>query len=607
MKLLKLEQRSTTKVFWLIAATLLAVLVATAKQQDVAVNAMGVTLVVVSLVPLYLWMLGWSHGLPLWPVFAMVNGISFALPMTQDSKSLADYGATEILVGGATMAGFIFLATIVWVSMTSRAPRAPRKVLMIEQSHAIQYLLLFVGLGVLFQLNQMFGWIEFPGNTMPVARGVSASLNTMGLFVLAYYRGRGLLDRREWALCVAGAAATILMGLTSLRLAEIIVPVALSVLGYVLGSDRLPWRVLLGLFVLVALLHPGKYEMRNEYWNEDSPQLTLTGIPDFYAKWLGYGLEELGGLSGVVAVAPKDEDAPSSLFERSGSLHMLLLVQKKSPREVPYLNGMTYEIIPRLLVPRFLNDEKGLSHEGNVMLTVNYGLQTLEQTQFTSIGWGLVPEAYANFSYLGVAGLAVVLAVFYALMTRLTAGVPMTSLRFVLGLLIMAAATKADTMAVFVTMQFQAVVGVSLAAAVLMKRQANPFASTGGQRATGKWQEVSVRKKRLGEKRAPEGRYGAGDQESQLGALRTRLARAANEGRPLPRWASFRQRAIAMEIEKLERQFKAANGDSAESPQGAAAGQPPATRRPQQFGTPVGWYFEGLDGGEGESAEMLGD
>jgi hypothetical protein len=169
---------------------------------------------------------------------------------------------------------------------------------------------------------------------------------------------------------------------------------------------------------------------------------------------------------------------------------------------VPYFNGATYAPIPRLLIPRFIDDQKGISHAGNVMLTVNHGLQTIEQTASTSIGWGLLPEAYANFGYIGIAGLAVALAIFYALITNLTVGVPMTSLRFVLGLLIMAAATRADTMGVFITTQFQGIVGVSLAAMVLMRRQRNPFAAESGEtergarsmeRGGGKWGSAYAR------------------------------------------------------------------------------------------------------------------
>jgi hypothetical protein len=158
---------------------------------------------------------------------------------------------------------------------------------------------------------------------------------------------------------------------------------------------------------------------------------------------------------------------------------MLLLVQKKAGMEVPFLGGITYEHIPRLLIPRFIDGGKGISHAGNNLLNVNFGLMSIEHTANVSIYWGLVPEAYANFGYLGVAALAFVLSLFFAAFTRASVGVPMTSLRFVLGLMVMAASTKADTMGIFASTQFQSMMGVAMAALVLMKRQSNPFAASG--------------------------------------------------------------------------------------------------------------------------------
>jgi hypothetical protein len=88
------------------------------------------------------------------------------------------------------------------------------------------------------------------------------------------------------------------------------------------------------------------------------------------------------------------------------------------------------------------------------------------------------------------------LSLSYGYVTRLTVGVPMTTMRFVIGLLVMAAATKADTMGVFITTQFQGIVGVSLASLFLMKRRENPFAAGGGgenaesgnaEKLKGKW------------------------------------------------------------------------------------------------------------------------
>jgi hypothetical protein len=309
-----------------------------------------------------------------------------------------------------------------------------------------------------------------------------------------------------------------LAGAATLIMAGAMIPIAMLLLGYALGSGKVPWRGLIVVFVVAAVLHPGKYAMRTIYWSPGSPPITLFGMPQYFADWFSYGFQEVG----LTKSDGRDIEKPeaSTIFERAGNVHMLLLVQKKSPDEVPFLNGLTYAPIPRLLIPRIIDDQKGISHAGNVLLTVNYGVQTIEQTAHTSIAWGLVPEAYANFGYLGVAGLAVALGLFYGYVTNLSVGVPMTSLRFVLGLLILGAATRADTMGVFVTSQFQGVIGVSLAALFLMRRQANPFAAESGEterearsmeRGAGKWGT-----RRQG---AWSGEHGAREESARVGRL----------------------------------------------------------------------------------------
>jgi hypothetical protein len=388
---------------------------------------------------------------------------------------LTAYTSGEIIIGGFTFVGFFALGTVIWLSLTGRQRKPPDAVLMISREHSERYLFVFVVLGLLFYLNQLAWIIPFPGNTMQIARGITGALSTLGIFVLAFYDGQGLLKRFQSVLLAVLATLTALAGAAGLIMATAIVPVAMLMMGYALGSGKVPWKSLAAVLLVAAILHPGKFAMRQLYWGPDRPAFRLTMLPQFYADWFGYGIDQVSAMTGV-SQKLTEEEVESSLFERSGVLHMLLLVQKKSPDEVPFLNGLTYAPIPRLLIPRFLDDEKGISHAGNVLLTVNYGVQTLEQTRTTSIGWGLVPEAYANFGYLGVVALAVFLAMFYSFFTNMSVGVPMTSLRFVLGLLIMAAATKADTMGVFITTQFQGIAGVSLAAMVLMRRQGNPFA-----------------------------------------------------------------------------------------------------------------------------------
>lgn len=558
MQLVQLEKGRTTQLFYLILGLLAVAMALTAKQEDPGLVATGLLLALISLYPFYFWLLGWSQGLPIWPVFAMVNGVTSALPMIQDPETLQNYSTTEIVIGGMTMGGFLALGTVVWLSMGATPPKVPARVLMIAREHSERYLFGFIVAGLIFQLNQLEGWIAFPGNTMQILRGVSVALNTMGIFVLAFYDGRGLLPKSQSLWLAVLATLTALASAAGLIMATAIVPVAMLLMGYTLGSGRIPWRALAAVFVIAAVLHPGKFAMRKLYWGEERPQFSVSMLPQFYMDWFTYGLEEMGLVQDVNR-GFEDESKVSSIFERSGNLHMLLLVQQKSPEEVPFLGGITYEPIPRLLIPRFIDSEKGYSHAGNIMLTVNYGVQTIEQTKTTSIYWGLVPEAYANFGYVGVGVLAIVMGAFYSTITRLTVGVPMTSLRFVLGLLILGAATKADTMGVFITQQFQGVMGVTLAAFVLMRREPNPLAGGSGASAgdgrvagavapVGRWgSHFSGRPRRLSGFGAalasapPAGLPPVAADDA--GATPPQLAPGAVQARKLPKWASHRQRA----------------------------------------------------------------
>jgi len=487
MRIAQLGTKQTTRLFYALVSVVVFFFVATADQADPGLYAAGLLLGLLALYPLYFWLLGWSCGLPLWPIFCLVTGITSALPIVQAPAILGTYEPVEILTAAGTIGGFIILGTLVWLALTAQKPKAPKHIVMISRHHANTYLFLFVLSGVLFQLNQNLRFIEFPGNTMQIVRGITMSLNTMGLFVLSFEHGQGLLSKKSSFWLIVLGVATALGAASGLLLINAVIPLAMMLFGNMLGSGRIPWKGLAAAIVGLAVLHPGKFAMRDAVYSGQR-QMSLLGLPAFYAEWIGYSFQEVGSF-GRFFRATSEEGERSTLFERSGNLHMLLLVQKLSPQQVPYMSGATYEHIPRMLVPRFIDDQKGISHAGNIILSVNYGVQTIEGTRSTSVGWGLIPEAYANFGYLGVAMLAVILSGFYSLAARLTVDVPMTSLRFVLGLLFMSAATQADTMGVFVTSQFQGVASVTFAALLLMRRQENPlYGMTGANQSS--WRAI---------------------------------------------------------------------------------------------------------------------
>ncbi len=63
-----------------------------------------------------------------------------------------------------------------------------------------------VVLGLLFYLNQLAWIIPFPGNTMQIVRGITGALSTLGIFVLAFYDGQGMLNVRR---VLVGGVATL--------------------------------------------------------------------------------------------------------------------------------------------------------------------------------------------------------------------------------------------------------------------------------------------------------------------------------------------------------------------------------------------------------------
>ena len=596
------EKGKSPRLFWPILGLLVAAIALTSKQEDPGVLAVGILLAVVSVYPFYFWLIGWSHGLPIWPVFAAVTGLSAAMPMVQDTVNLGNYTPLEIATGGMTMVGFVLLGTIVWLTLTSRMTLPPRQLLMVSRQNAVGYLFAFLAAGVLYQINTFGSWVNLPGGLMQVARGILTALSCAAIFVLAFQAGRGLLSAAQKWWLAALVVLFALFAVVSLLLAQAVVPLALAVFGYTLGRGRIAWQAALVAIAFVAIFHAGKFQMRQNYW-VDGKQGVLNGVtfatlPVFFFDWLTFGTEELTGVR--LRAQPRAEAAETStLVERAGNMHMLLLVQQRTPSQVPYFMGKTYEPILGLLVPRFISSKKGISHAGNVLLSVNYGLQTLEGSKGTSIYWGLVAEAYANFGYAGVAGLAIVLGIFYAIVGNLTVGVPMTSLRFVLALLIMGAATRADTMGVFVTSQFQGIIGASLAALVLMQRQRNPIANQtfiGGPGSDSPLNPGRPRGRRW-ESWQPENRGLSGQEERA--AMKQKLAKVYGRRASLPRWASFRQRAIMMEITKLEQQLEM--HASAGEPQAGEVGETGQTKdvegRPPHTAGPADEKTEALTPG----------
>jgi len=243
----------------------------------------------------------------------------------------------------------------------------------------------------------------------------------------------------------------------------------LALAGFFLGSGKIPWKSLGVTVGLIILLHSGKAEMRSIYYKE-GVSVGLMDYPSFFIEWLGKGVVGLTKGESTEGVAIQ------SAKERAALLPLLLKIQKMTPAQVPYLEGASYEKLPSMLIPRVITKDKAVSHISNMIMVVHYGILTVENVWFTSIAFDLPMEAYANYGYLGVAGLAVVMGLFLGLVSLMTTGVPLFSFRFLMAILVLSAIVGSNnTMGVFVTTTWQGFLALFSLSFIIMKKTPNPL------------------------------------------------------------------------------------------------------------------------------------
>ena len=226
-----------------------------------------------------------------------------------------------------------------------------------------------------------------------------------------------------------------------------------------------------------------------------STKVGVMEYPQLFMRWMELGIKN-------VAPGTKESKEGQTAVERGSLLNVFLKIRSMTPGKVPYLEGLTYQEIPKLLVPRFLSSEKGFSHVGNMWLAYLYEFTSVEGLFRVSIQFDLMMEAYANYGYIGIAGMALGLGIFLGWVTRQSTGVPLFSLRFLFAILVLNTLLGTNnTLGVFVTTLWQGTIALLALAFVLMKKLPNPLYATpekiaGGGR--GQVEESAIEDRGLG-------------------------------------------------------------------------------------------------------------
>jgi hypothetical protein len=423
-----------------------------------------------SLAPLGLWCAGYARGIPIYPIAALVYLNTYALPLLSENPNVLAYSPWQQFQAGITTALFLGGGLLGWLNFAQ--PRGDRRrsyrCLRLAQTDTL--FLVILGLGSLLNLYIYGGWTWIPAGVFTTVRGAVLGLVYLGVFLLTYRAGKGELTSGQQALLLGLLLVYLLTASLGFVLKQPFTLATLAAVSYVIGSRRPPPLLPLLLIGLLLLpLHYGKHPMRQKY----SQGVTIQPweIPKYYGEWLGYSGERLLPNEQIPAhLRPKEEG--ESIAERASLIHMLMLAQKKIPEPLPYLGGRTYALVPQLVVPRVLSPAKLRTHEGTHQLNVYVGRQTYTDTLRTTIAWGLLAEAYANFGNLGAALIGLGWGLFYGWLSRRADGCSSFSEPSLTAFLFLsfAIASSEWTAGVYAATAFQSMVPIWLIDQLLMKR-----------------------------------------------------------------------------------------------------------------------------------------
>ncbi len=467
------ERRQLLKVFRLAVCLLLFLAIPMMMASSFESIIGGLLIGGASLTPAYLWCRGKALGMPIFPVFALVHLWTCAIPIMKEQRLAQTYSSNQRFVACLTIAGFLAIGTLVWYSLVKSSKRPFEKsFLSLKGNRAENFFLISLMASTFFVSGIVGGWFSsLNEGIFSLIRGVLLSLNSLATFVLAYRWGTKELSRKRIALFFLIQAASVVTSAASLLIVGALSGFVLAVIGFSLGRRQVPVVAITLILLCLVVLHYGKGPMRAKYSESLDGLVQPWEYPAWFAEWVGYSATAL--LSDT-----EEGDTQQSFVDRSSTIQMLLLAQDATDKGIPHLNGETYVIIPRLIIPRVLDPQKPASHEGTYLLNIHYGLQTRDETAMTTIGWGLLNEAYANFGFLGCAGLAVVLGSFYGSMARWSFNTPILSARSLFTMILLNFAMQAEFSAsVYVTALFQTAVPLVVVTIFFMK--AHPFETPG--------------------------------------------------------------------------------------------------------------------------------
>jgi len=374
----------------IVVAGLLGYLGYTANVDEPVHLFLGLLMFLLSAIPSLMWARSGGSRFPVFETILALCANAYAMPVLNAREQLIDYSSSVITQSCLAVLLYQAGAIIIYFKTKGEPGRSRfwRESIITNQVERLTvYGLIASALYV--GISEFTSWI--PAELNSPLRAIFYGIGILCTFISSQRWGRGELTAGErFIFSVFFIAQVILMSIGLLLIGSVSL-IGIALLGYLSGGKRIPWVVIAVTFGLLAVLHTGKTKMRMKYWDGDLPAPTFSQLPAYFTEWFEFGLEPTSG----------DKTVSHKLLERTSLMHILCLIVDYTPGRQDYLYGKTYSHVLPQLIPRLFWSAKPRSHIATYELAIYYGLQREEDTNSTTIAFGLLTEAYANFGMIG--------------------------------------------------------------------------------------------------------------------------------------------------------------------------------------------------------------
>ncbi len=350
----------------------------------------GLLIFVLSVLPSLFWAKTGGSRFPAFETILLLCANAYGVPLINARDQLAAYSDDVISRAGWTVIVYLITANVIYRTTRGLPGRGTfwrESIISHQVEKKIVYGMILSAAHVI--VSEFTTWI--PSELVSPLRAVFYGLGILCTFVSCQRWGRGEMTATEKSVLLCTLIPQLIFMSVGLILISSIGLLGIALLGYLSGGKRIPWVVIAVSFSLIAVLHTGKTRMREKYWNDFHPPPTFIQLPAFFAEWFDYGLQPTSG----------DKSVSQKMLERTSLMHLLCLIIDSTPERQDYLYGSTYGHVLPQLIPRLFWPDKPRSHIATYQLGIYYGLQREEDTNNTTIAFGLLTESYANFGVIG--------------------------------------------------------------------------------------------------------------------------------------------------------------------------------------------------------------